>query len=120
MALAGWLYTDSCDPQGGTDQLASASCLLSDRVMASSTKKTQPDSEREPGTRTNREAVDPERKKRSHSRIVRPESEKYTGQAPPEDVDGGPPKDDVDFGAEVSNEERQRREDELARTDEGF
>jgi hypothetical protein len=84
-----------------------------------------PESEREPGTRKDGEAMpptalDPEKQKPSRSRVVRPESEKYTGQAPPEDMDGGPPADGVDFGAEVAPEERQRREDELARTDEGF
>lgn len=67
------------------------------------------------GTRPDPRAATP-----GASRRVRPESEKYTGQAPPEDIGGGAPTDGVDFGAEVSPEERRRREDELTRTDEGF
>jgi hypothetical protein len=79
--------------------------LLSDQGMANPTSKTPPG---------------PGKTETPRSRVVRPDSEKYTGQAPPEDIDGGPSAEDVDFGAEVSPEERKRREDELARTDEGF
>lgn len=99
--------------------------------MTSSTNSTPPPaSDREPGTRNDGEAMPPAaldadnreivRTLKDGSRVIRPDSEKHTGQAPPEDVEGGPPTDGADFGAEVSPEERQRREDQLSKNAAGF